>query len=75
MNWIVADAQPETFECTAKFRYRQPDQQVTVQKLANGEAHITFAKQQKAITPGQAVVLYDGDVCLGGGTIDKVNKI
>jgi len=75
MNWIIADAQPETFECTAKFRYRQPDQQVTVQKLPNGEAKITFAKHQKAITPGQAVVLYDGDVCIGGGTIDKVNKI
>lgn len=75
MNWIVEDGQPETFECTAKFRYRQPDQQVTVQKMPNGEAKITFAKNQKAITPGQAVVLYDGDVCLGGGTIDKVNKI
>jgi len=75
MNWIVPDGHPETFECTAKFRYRQPDQQVTVQKLPNGEAKITFTKHQKAITPGQAVVLYDGEVCLGGGTIDKVNKI
>ncbi|MOA59220.1 tRNA-specific 2-thiouridylase MnmA [compost metagenome] len=41
----------------------------------NGEAHIVFDKPQKAITPGQAVVLYDGDICLGGGTIDKVQKV
>lgn len=75
MNWINPDDQPETFTCTAKFRYRQPDQQVTVQKLPNQEAFITFANHQKAITPGQAVVLYDGEICLGGGTIDKVNKI
>lgn len=75
MNWILPDESAETIQCTAKFRYRQPDQEVTVQKLAGGEALITFAERQKAITPGQAVVLYDGDICLGGGIIDKVNKV
>lgn len=75
MNWITNDDTADTVQCTAKFRYRQPDQEVTVKKLPNNEALITFAKHQKAITPGQAVVLYDGDVCLGGGTIHKVNKI
>lgn len=85
MNWILpadnivsaadADSTASVIPCTAKFRYRQPDQQVTVQKLPNGEALITFAQRQKAITPGQAVVLYDGEVCLGGGIIDKVNKV
>lgn len=75
MNWIIPDEMQDIIQCTAKFRYRQPDQEVTVKKLPNGEALITFAKQQKAITPGQAVVLYDGEVCLGGGIIAMVNKI
>lgn len=75
MNWIVESDYPETFTCTAKFRYRQTDQPVTVTKLPNNEARIEFAESQKAVTPGQAVVLYDGEQCLGGGTIDKVFKL
>lgn len=65
---------PETFHCTAKFRYRQPDTQVTVKQLPNNEALVTFSEPVRAITPGQAVVFYDGDECLGGGTIDQVIK-
>ena len=64
---------PETFSCTAKFRYRQPDTKVTVQ-LRGGEAIVTFDEPVRAVTPGQAVVLYDGDECLGGGTINEVYK-
>ncbi|HBG09522.1 MAG TPA: tRNA 2-thiouridine(34) synthase MnmA, partial [Firmicutes bacterium] len=60
----------ESFECTAKFRYRQPDQPVTVH-LLDGEARVEFQQRQRAITPGQAVVFYDGPVCLGGGTIEE----
>ncbi|MUT67260.1 tRNA 2-thiouridine(34) synthase MnmA [Paenibacillus sp. NEAU-GSW1] len=74
-NWIASVKQAGELRCTAKFRYRQPDQGVTVTFGDNGEAEIVFDKPQKAVTPGQAVVLYDGDVCLGGGTIDKVHKI
>lgn len=62
------------FSCTAKFRYRQTDSPVEVEMREDGTALITFAEPQRAITPGQAVVLYDGDVCLGGGTIDEVIK-
>ncbi|MER2106388.1 MAG: tRNA 2-thiouridine(34) synthase MnmA [Solibacillus sp.] len=62
-----------TFKCTAKFRYRQTDSPVEV-TLKDGTAFITFEEPQRAITPGQAVVLYDGEVCLGGGTIDEVFK-
>lgn len=61
--------------CTAKFRYRQPDQGVTLTALADGSVHVAFDELQKAITPGQAVVFYDGDVCLGGGTIETVEKV
>ena len=60
------------FACTAKFRYRQVDSPVEVEMREDGTAYITFAEPQRAITPGQAVVLYDGEVCLGGGTIDGV---
>jgi tRNA-specific 2-thiouridylase len=73
VNWVAGDA-PQTFHCTAKFRYRQPDQGVTVQVQADGGIHVVFDEPQKAVTPGQAVVFYDGDVCLGGGTIDIVQQ-
>jgi len=63
-----------TFACTAKFRYRQVDTPVEVEMREDGTAYIKFAEPQRAITPGQAVVLYDGEVCLGGGTIDEVFK-
>lgn len=62
------------FSCTAKFRYRQEDTPVEVELLEDGRAHIIFEEPVRAITPGQAVVLYDGEQCLGGGTIDEVFK-
>ncbi|MFC4411035.1 tRNA 2-thiouridine(34) synthase MnmA [Chungangia koreensis] len=65
---------PQNFSCTAKFRYRQPDVKVDVELLPDGKAHVTFAEPVRAITPGQAVVFYDGEECLGGGTIDEVIK-
>lgn len=60
-----------SFRCTAKFRYRQPDQGVTVE-LKDGGCRIVFDEPQRAVTPGQWAVLYDGDECLGGGEIDEV---
>ncbi len=77
VNWIEgADTRSSgEFRCAAKFRYRQPDQQVTLQWLEDGTVHVAFDVHQKAITPGQAVVFYDGERCLGGGTIDKVEKL
>ncbi len=73
MNWILTDARTESFTCKAKFRYRQDDQDVTVYPKEDGQsAYIEFHESQRAITPGQAVVLYEGDRCIGGGTIDEV---
>jgi tRNA-uridine 2-sulfurtransferase len=63
-----------TFTSTAKFRYRQPDMGVTVHVMEDETLHVVFDEPQRAITPGQAVVFYDGDVCLGGATIDTVYK-
>ncbi|QRF24052.1 tRNA 2-thiouridine(34) synthase MnmA [Alicyclobacillus sp. TC] len=70
IHFIAGHPPAETFRCTAKFRYRQPDQQVTVYMHAKG-AHVLFDTPQRAITPGQSVVLYNGEVCLGGGIIES----
>ena len=74
ISFSTAREMPKTFSCTAKFRYRQPDTKVTVELMEDGKAIVKFEKPVRAITPGQAVVFYDGDECLGGGTIDTVIK-
>jgi tRNA-specific 2-thiouridylase len=75
VNWISPITPTPTIRCTAKFRYRQPDQGVTLTPQADGIYHVEFDSPQKAVTPGQAVVFYNGETCLGGGTIDKVHML
>ncbi|ASI35936.1 MULTISPECIES: tRNA 2-thiouridine(34) synthase MnmA [Exiguobacterium] len=74
ISWTAPLKVGDTFRCTAKFRYRQEDSGVTVRLLENGRLDVAFDERQRAITPGQAVVFYDGDVCLGGATIDEAYK-
>jgi tRNA-specific 2-thiouridylase len=74
LNWISGREPGEAFACTAKFRYRQPDQGVRVFKNKSGEYTVLFDEPQRAVTPGQAVVFYEGEVCLGGGIIDSIIK-
>ncbi|MEC0232589.1 tRNA 2-thiouridine(34) synthase MnmA [Paenibacillus alba] len=74
VNWISRSKPEGPFACTAKFRYRQPDQGVVLTFAKNGVCEVVFDQPQKAVTPGQSVVFYDGDVCLGGGVIDIVHK-
>lgn len=74
LNWISIEAPVEQLECTAKFRYRQKDSKVTVTPQEDGKVLVEFHQPERAITPGQAVVFYNGEVCLGGGTIDDIIK-
>ncbi len=60
-------------DITAKFRYRQKDQEVTLD-LSSSTPVVRFKSPVRAVTPGQAVVLYEGEVCLGGGIIEHVYK-
>ncbi|EIT85295.1 tRNA-specific 2-thiouridylase MnmA [Fictibacillus macauensis ZFHKF-1] len=73
-SWLSSKPLEGSKKCTAKFRYRQPDKGVTVTTMEDGRLSVVFDEPQRAITPGQAVVFYDGDVCLGGATIDEVFK-
>lgn len=72
INWIPEKPKQTKFECNAKFRYRQPDQAVSVEILEDDKVKVMFKEKQRAVTPGQFVVFYDGDVCLGGGVIEEV---
>lgn len=69
-HWLV-DAPAATFRCTVKVRYRQADQLATLQRLPDGTARIEFDVPQRAVTPGQYAVAYDGDRCLGGAVIER----
>ena len=74
MNWIPCPPEKQQFSCFAKFRYRQPDQAVNITVLGDN-IRVDFVEKQRAVTPGQYVVLYDENgVCLGGGVIDEVIK-
>jgi len=75
VNWI-ADEEPEQLEMTAKIRYRQADQACRLLKIGddsiNGRYKVVFEQAQRAITPGQSIVFYQGEVCLGGGVIEAM---
>ena len=62
----------EPMEVTARARYNQKEQPATVYPEENGSARVVFHQPQRAMTPGQAVVLYQGDLVVGGGTITEV---
>lgn len=74
ISFITRPPDSESFRCTAKFRYRQPDQGVTV-TLEGGGCRIDFDEPQRAVTKGQWAVLYDGEECLGGGEIDETTPL
>ena len=71
-NWISGKTPSEEITCKVKVRYRQKEQPAKVTPLSDGKVKIEFETPQRAITPGQAAVLYDGDTVLGGGTIETI---
>jgi len=72
LNWFAGEPPARDFSCTAKTRYRQTDQQCRVQMREDGSIRVDFTEPQRAMTPGQYAVFYQGEVCLGGGVIQQV---
>lgn len=68
-HWISGEQPQKAIRCKVKIRYRHAEQPAVVNPVGEGQVHILFREPQKAITPGQSVVLYDGDTVLGGGII------
>ena len=72
VHWINHDNHPQTvFHCSAKVRYRQPDQACTVTITDQQQLEVVFEQPQRAITPGQSIVFYQGERCLGGAVIQS----
>ena len=72
MHWINENPPiGSRFDCYAKTRYRQPDQRCSVTPQGGGKCQVVFESPQRAVTPGQSVVFYQDDRCLGGGVIEQ----
>ena len=71
VNWIC-DKPIEGKKYTAKFRYRQADNEVTIKYIDDDHIQVFYPSLVRAVTPGQAVVIYDGEICMGGAIIDSV---
>ena len=69
VNLISLPALTGPIQVTAKTRYSQKEAEATVEPLEGGRVRVTFAQPQRAVTAGQAVVFYDGEAVVGGGTI------
>nr|WP_297460195.1 tRNA 2-thiouridine(34) synthase MnmA [uncultured Halomonas sp.] len=69
MDWIAGEPPASEARLTAKTRYRQTDEPCHMHVRDDGGVQVVFDDPQRAVTPGQSLVLYDGDICLGGGVI------
>jgi tRNA-uridine 2-sulfurtransferase len=73
-HWIAGDPPPLPLACTARTRHRQPDQPCVVDAAGPGRLAVRFNRAQRALTPGQFVVFYEGEACLGGAVIESVGE-
>jgi len=71
LHWVAGEVPPLPLHCHAKTRYRQPDQACVLRAAEDGH-RVEFALPQRAVTPGQHLVFYEGEVCLGGGVIKSI---
>lgn len=71
MHWIAGEAPAQQFRCHAQIRHLQPPQACEVSVHDDGSVDVVFDTPQRAVTPGQSLVLYDQEICLGGGVIDS----
>ncbi len=74
LNWIAISGLTQPVTAKAKIRYRHQEAEATIMPLGNDRFYVKFKKPQLAITPGQAIVFYDGDIAIGGGTIESARK-
>jgi len=72
VNWILSTPFEGRYACAAKFRYRQKDVPVQIEWIEQATLKVKCLELTRAITPGQAAVFYDGEVCLGGGFVSEV---
>ncbi len=70
LSWVAGSPPQDAAPLMAKTRYRQPDQACRITELNGDRCSVVFDRPQRAVTPGQSVVFYHGDACLGGGVID-----
>lgn len=71
LSWVNLPPSPLPFTCQAKVRYRQNDQDCIIEHIDDHSIKVSFLKPQRAVTPGQSIVLYDKNRCLGGGIISE----
>ena len=74
LNWIAITRPTQPITAKAKIRYRYPEAEAALTPLDEDRAYVKFVEPQLAITPGQAIVFYDGDIVIGGGTIESARK-
>ncbi len=74
LTWVANEPPSLPFHCHAKVRYRQSDQPCVIDRIERDKAYVSFKQPQRAVTPGQSVVFYDGNNCLGGGVIIQAGK-
>ena len=72
INWILPSLYEIPMHCTCKFRYRQKDQEVKLQRIDDTTIRVMYPQKIASITCGQEAVFYDGEKCIGGGVIDQV---
>lgn len=75
LSWVNTPIHQLPYKCSAKVRYRQQDQPCVLEKIEDGIASVRFLSSQRAVTPGQSIVFYEGSQCLGGGIIESNNSL